>query len=288
LIKDRWIQPNSMRDHGLLVVSADLGKCAANLRKEMPADLPIKGKKNVSALIASLIAENLMFEINSLLLLANVLYPGALTTAKGFAFVDDSYVAETPAFYAEGWFRAVDAAQRYGWPTLQKLGVSQAWSWLAATGCVDGGTAKQPIGRALAALSYVAPQRADSESGLNLVWVLLGLEALYCTSNIGLREQLVSKTELVLGLRTENKKAFGNMYDFRSRLLHGDMDLPLRYSPFNAEADYQRHQSNLSDHEGLGLAALICTIQVMIRNGWRGLEFQYRHDGIPLPPITQP
>ena len=79
----------------------------------------------------------------------------------------------------------------------------------------------------MAALSYAAPGSVDSESSLNLAWVLLGLEALYCTGNVGLREQLVAKSELVLGPRVENKKAFGAMYDFRSRLLHGDMDLQI-------------------------------------------------------------
>ena len=286
LVKDRWRLPNSQRDFGLLVVSADLSAFAIDCRAELAADGRDRSEKAVESLVASYGAENLIFEINNLLLLANVLHPGALTSATGFAFVNDVYTGETPAFYAEDWYRATQAAEKYCWPPLQRLSIPRAWSWLAATRCVDDGIARQPVGRALAALSYVAPASIDSESSLNLAWVLLGLEALYCTSNVGLREQLIAKTELVLGPRSENKKAFGAMYDFRSRMLHGDMDLPLRYSAFNAVPDFERHYSDLGDYEGLGLAALICTLQVMIKNGWYGLKFQYELDGLPLPPAA--
>ena len=210
--------------------------------------------------------------------------PGALTVITGFAFANDACVGETPAFFAEDWYRATQASKKYGWPPLRALSIVRAWSWLASTRCIDAGIARHPVGRALAALSYAAPGSVDSESSLNLAWVLLGLEALYCTGNVGLREQLVAKSELVLGPRVENKKAFGAMYDFRSRLLHGDMDLPLRYSAFDAVPDFERHYDDLGDYEGLGLAALIGTLQVMIKNDWRELAFHYGLNGLPVSP----
>ena len=286
LIKDRWKLPDSQRDFGLLVVSADLSAFARDFRAELAAEGRARSTKAVESLVASYCVENLVFEINTILLLANILRPGALTTATGFAFANDVYIGATREFNAEDWYRATQAADKYGCPPLQTLSIPSAWSWLAATRCVDNGIARGPIGRALAALSYVAPGSVDSESSLNLAWVLLGLEALYCTSNIGLREQLIAKTELVLGHRNENKKAFGAMYDFRSRFLHGDMDLPLRYSTFNAVPAFERHYSDLGDYEGLALAALIGTLQVMIKNAWYGLQFKYELDGLPLSPAA--
>ena len=284
LVRERWTQPKSQRKFGLLVISADLSAFARAFRDELVGDGRRRSEAEISWLTKSYGAQNLIFEVNNLLLLANVLRPVALSAITGFAFANDEYVGETPAFFVEDWYRATRASEKYGWPPLHTLSISQAWSWLAATRCIDAGIARKPIGRALAALSYVASRSTDSESSLNLAWVLLGLEALYCTGNVGLREQLVSKSELVLGPRTENKKAFGAMYDFRSRLLHGDMDLPLCYSAFDAVPDFERHFDDLGDYEGLGLAALVSTVQVMIKNGWRDLAFHYSFNGVAPSP----
>lgn len=275
LVKERWKLQQTQRDFGLLVISAELGGFARDFRKDIPPDVCQRLGRDIPSLVASYAVQNLMFEVNTLFLIANVLRPSGLTVERGFAFVDQTFHGEVPAFFAEDWHRAIRASKKYGWPSLEPLSVVKAWLWLESTACIDAGIARHSVGRALAALSYVAQASLDSESSLNLAWVLLGLEALYCTGSVGLREQLVAKSELVLGRRVENKKAFGAMYDFRSRFLHGDMDLPLRYSEFNAVPDFERHYVDLDDHEGLALAVLISTLQTMIRNDWRALNFHH-------------
>jgi hypothetical protein len=284
LVQGKWAARPATCEFGLLVFAADLTAHATALRADICADGRSRSAAEVEALIGSLACENFEFEISNLLLLANIWRPGALTTTSGFAYCNEQHVGAAPAFHAEGWYRAADVAAKYKWPELNPGSVAVAWAWLAAAACIEDGIAKGPLGRALAALSYVASEGPNAEDdSLNLVWVLLALEALYCHGNVGLREQLVSKSELVLGPRVENKRAFGAMYDFRSRLLHGDMDLPMRYSRFNAVPAFEQHYDDLSDHEGLGLAALIATLQTMIRNNWRSLTFSYEVQGVPNP-----
>ena len=282
LVSQHWRIRKSERRFDLLVVSADLSSFSALFRQELESDGRARTEDQVSDLVSSYGIQNLNFEVNNLLLLANILWPGALSVVPGFSFVDGTYHGETSAFAAEEWYRAVSAADKYRWPQFQSLSILDAWSWLASTRCFEDGIARGSVGRALGALSYVAPEHYQSESSLNLAWALLGLEALYCTGNVGLREQLVAKTELVLGARSENKKAFGAMYDFRSRLLHGDMDLPLRYSGFDAVPGFEKHFDDLCDYEGIGLAALIATLQVMIKNRWSSLSFRYEVTGVQV------
>lgn len=235
---------------------------------------------------ATYAVENLAFEVANLALLANVIVPGALSLMSGFAFVDNKQVSRTRAFLTEDWYRAHDANRKYSWPAFLSLGIEDAWQWLQETKAIDSGIARGPAGRALAALSYTTSETTESDSSMNLAWILLGLESLYCTGNVGLREQLVAKTELVLGPRSDNKKAFGAMYDFRSRLLHGDMDLPLRFTPFNAVPAFERHYDDLGDYEGVGLAALIATIQHMIKHRWKALSFRHTLQGVPIAPVS--
>lgn len=286
LVSQHWRTEESERRFDLLVVTADLSSFAQIFRRELEADGRARTEDEVRDLISSYGVENLEFEINNLLLLANILRPGAISVIPGFSFVDGAFHGQTSAFASEEWYRATSAANKYRWPPFQSLSILDAWSWLASIRCFEEGIARGPIGRALGALSYVAPEHYQSESSLNLAWVLLGLEALYCTGNVGLREQLVAKTELVLGPRSENKKAFGAMYDFRSRLLHGDMDLPLRYSGFNAVPGFEKHFDDLGDYEGIGLATLIATIQLMIKHRWSSLSFRYEVTGVPVAPTA--
>lgn len=131
------------------------------------------------------------------------------------------------------------------------------------------------VGRALAAVSHLTTSHLKSTSSIDLVWILLGLESLYSKGNIGLKEQLLGKTEALLGPRTENKKAFGIVYDFRSRFLHGDVDLPLRFTEFNALKKYEDFYDELSRNEHLALAVLLSTLQWMICHNATELVFEY-------------
>jgi hypothetical protein len=115
----------------------------------------------------------------------------------------------------------------------------------------------------------------SSTSSIDLVWILLGLEALYSKGNVGLKEQLLGKTEALLGPRTENKKAFGTVYDFRSRFLHGDVDLPLRFTEFDAVQKYEDFHVELSRNEHLALAVLLSTLQWMVSRNATELVFEY-------------
>ena len=285
VLAPHWHFGESSRVHSALVVETDVVDFVDAFHVEMRTSHPHFSETEIAKVAQGYAIQNVGLEVANLLLLANVLRPGALSTAEGFGFFEGALVCRTQSFYAEEWSRALFARDKYNWPKFTPVTIAQAWDWLRTVNCFDDGIARGRTGRALAALSYLAPPRPESGSSMNLAWVLLGLEALYASGNVGLREQLVAKTELVLGPRSENKKAFGAMYDFRSRLLHGDIDLPLRYTPFDAVPYFERHIEELGDFEGLGLAALVATIQVMINNSLQELGFRY---AIEAKPISHP
>jgi hypothetical protein len=131
------------------------------------------------------------------------------------------------------------------------------------------------LGRALSALSHLTTDGNAAGNSIELAWVLLGLEALYTRGNVGLKEQLLGKTEAILGPRTENKKLFGAVYDFRSRLIHGDVDIPVRFTTFDGVEKYEKFHAERYDHEALATAVLIATLQWMIKSNLYSLDFYY-------------
>lgn len=63
------------------------------------------------------------------------------------------------------------------------------------------------------------------------------------------------------------------MYDYRSRLLHGDIDMAFRHNELNATPEYERFQDDLSKAEALALAMLLATLQEMCRHNKFELNF---------------
>jgi hypothetical protein len=99
------------------------------------------------------------------------------------------------------------------------------------------------------------------------------LEAIYAEGASGLRQQLVAKTHALFGPPQTHKKAFGSMYDFRSRFVHGDVDFPLAYD----QRDYDQlgFTEEVETAIEVALAVLLATLQAMARSGSHRLTFTY-------------
>ena len=274
LLKGIWKVPNPNRQYRLLVFEIDGQACFEQILREVSAETRLT-EEEITSLSQMHALTCLELEINSLLLLCNILRPGSLSADNGYAFTRKQQCEKTAAFFAEDLFSAVEAAQQLGWPKFYKPTLLQGWNWMRTSGALVDGIGVGPLGRALAAVSHLTAPDLSETSSIELVWVLLGLEALYSRGNVGLKDQLLGKSEALLGPRTENKRAFGVVYDFRSRLLHGDVDLPLRFTKFDAVQKFEDYHAELWRNERLALAVLLSTLQWMVVANVKELNFEY-------------
>ncbi|PHM19492.1 MAG: hypothetical protein CK604_11800 [Curvibacter sp. PD_MW3] len=276
LLASIWQPPSQFRQYRLIVFEVDGHQCVKDFLRNVEASEAANfSAEEIVSLSERHALTCLQLEINTFLLLANILRPGSLSAEHGYAFVKNKQAETTPPFFAEHLFYAVEASQRLGWPKFFKPDLLQGWNWLRDSGALADGIGVGHLGRALAAVSHLTASDLKKTSSIELVWILLGLEALYSRSNVGMKEQLLAKTEALLGPRTENKKAFGVVYDFRSRLLHGDVDLPLRFTEFDAVKKFEDFHAELSRNEDLALAVLLATLQWMVVNNTTQLNFTY-------------
>lgn len=274
LLRGDWQAPSQVRQYRLLVFEVDGHVCVESIRRSASAEADFTAEEIVRLSQRHAIT-CLQLEVNALLLLSNILRPGSISADVGYAFIENERSGKTMPFFAEHLFSAVNASQQLGWPTLYKPGFLHGWNWLRGSGALADGIGVGRLGRALAAVSHLTAPDLKKTSSIDLVWILLGLEALYSKGNVGLKEQLLGKTEALLGPRTENKKAFGIVYDFRSRVLHGDVDLPLRFTEFDAVQKFEDFHDELSRNEKLALAVLLATLQWMVIHNTIELKFEY-------------
>lgn len=201
---------------------------------------------------------------------ANIAKPGAFQFTKRYLF-QNRQLQRKIGGTMNSLDRALDVFNKYSWPPISNLDVFNMWDWLERIPGFTSGEARSALGRAVGLLSYLLCDHWKDENELALVWALIGLEAIYGKGNIGLKSQLIEKTELFLGPRTTHKKEFGNMYDFRSRLVHGDKNFHFRGFEGGFESSFSR---KLMDSEDFAVATLISTLQRMCMQGIDELNFR--------------
>lgn len=233
---------------------------------------------------AGFIFDDVRLLIAYLNLVATIARPGAIRFAEGRILCAAADRRDDTRGYFSLMAEARNHAATVNWPPLSDLSMLTVLNWLEALPALRDGMGREPVGRAVAALSHLF-QSDLSEHRDGLVWALLGLEALYAVGINGLQAQISEKSEIVLGPRTQHKKLVSRMYDFRSRLLHGDRDIPVAAfrSADRESDDVRKYEDEEYNSELIAISMLLATIQEMVRRQRHELAFSYRIAEEPSP-----
>jgi hypothetical protein len=211
--------------------------------------------------------------LRDLALAANIAKPGSVHITNII-----SMTKEGGAFPTGGALHSLgDALQRaidLKWPRLRELPVAEVWAWLEGLRVSTQPGAKR-IRRAIAALTRLLFESARDEDRLALIWALAGLESLYGESSTASKSQILKKSEALLGPRVENKKKFSWMYDYRSRLLHGDIDINPKYATRWFESSDEFDEETF-ECQALATSILLSTMQELCVNNSHQLDFELR------------
>lgn len=221
------------------------------------------------------LADSLYKRWIDLALASHIARPGSISFLEGISTSGGEYpqwrdagINALASFIAE--------IRKIGWPPIHALPLTQVWNWLRGVPGFEDGVSKSPLGRAIAALSYlVNGHHVGDDDHLNLVWALLGLEALYGKGNVGLRAQILDKSEAFLGVRKSHAKEFGWMYDFRSRFIHGDLDFTYQHNVHDATPEHEKFHSELWRATTLASSVLVASLQEMCIRNLFELSFRY-------------
>jgi hypothetical protein len=212
-----------------------------------------------------------IFGVKNALLAANIACPGYITTSEGIICVNGALQKTIDPGY-QFFNSIVEETIERGWPPIENIPISKTWEWCCKVPGFTTGEGKSACGRALAALSHIFREISVYDPGLDIIWALIGLEALYCKSTTGLQIQLHDKSEAFLGEMYKYKKDFSGMYDFRSRLIHGDVDINFMHLHLENKGKYIRR---LEDSSLVAIALLVSTLQRMVKLDIFQLEFAY-------------
>jgi hypothetical protein len=209
----------------------------------------------------SLVAIEFEIQLTNFLLFLQIAKPGAFQTREGELFVNDEYNGSFNRFssiHQEAYLEI----KKIGWPKFKNLKYQDVISWYKQFNLSFEKMANTKTEIALNAFSYLFQDRTTIT--LDLFWSLIGIEALYCTGKEGKAEQIFEKTQVVLGPISDFKKKLKIMYNFRSRLIHGDLSIPSAISEHFALKEFEEYSDEFFDATIFSVAILTATLQELI------------------------
>jgi hypothetical protein len=156
-------------------------------------------------------AYSLGHKCKDLFLCLTIARPGSVRLQEGALYSNGKFCCRTDGIYGGLEEAVLYVNENLKWPEIKTLPIMKVWEWIGRLKGFNQGIGKGPIGRAVAALSYLAIDNNLAENDLDIVWALMGLEALYCEGNSGVMSQLLEKCQVLLGPIERDKKLVREM-----------------------------------------------------------------------------
>jgi hypothetical protein len=206
------------------------------------------------------------------LIFTQIALPGSLYTYPGFLLEDGEVRGYDFNMFTSNLVGWAFYDNKNSWPSLKKLDIKKVWSYILDKTTLLTASSKTNIENGLSAFSYLIDK--DDNSANSLFWAMAGIEALYADGDIGIGYQIDNKSKEFLGEPSENKRVLKNLYNYRSKFLHGRMSLPINHGWIH-EGNYpDKHEEEIMDMAFLASKLLISTLQEIITRGL--VEFQFK------------
>lgn len=163
---------------------------------------------------------------------------------------------------------AYEHSSKMNWPKIKNLSIHDTIEWFHKFDIHPNFISKNNAHRAINAFSQLIGDVKTSNTG-DLFWIMLGIESLLAEGSQGMTKQIKDKSILILGEPEEYKKKLNKLYDYRSRLIHGNINIfPSFYT------DFESFDIEYSDYLDFAISILIALIRELIFNGENKFEFE--------------
>jgi hypothetical protein len=219
--------------------------------------------------------------VQHLIIYLNLAKPGVFDTRDGLlrlTEVVDKQKVEIKKFpmLANSIGYAVELADKYNWPPIQSLPINKTLDWLNKHWQAFESISENKLQRALNAFSYLFTENISSSdfSTGDLFHSLIGIEAIYVIGNTNIQEQVNQKSQLLLGIRRDYKKILTQLYDYRSRYIHGQLNFINKYFTDDKQDKAIDQMLNTYEKSVFAIAILVASIQKHIEYDKEEFEFE--------------
>ncbi len=216
--------------------------------------------------------------VKQLLVYSNLAKPGAFDTREGkiriTEFLDTEKIQISDfTMLANSIPYSLELCEKYKWPPLKELPLNSTLTWLYHHSFALENLSKSRIQRALNAFSYLFHESFKDNDPGDLFFSLIGIEAIYAQNSNNIQDQVNQKSQLLLGKRNEFKKIFNELYDYRSRYIHGQLNFTNKFF-FDDEESAIEQILKTYEKSAFAIAILTSTIQKHIEENKEEFEYE--------------
>lgn len=208
--------------------------------------------------------------MSRLALLITLSYATPIVFLRGIVLENEKQIGETDFVQ-----NSLDSAYRHSyelkWPSFEGPGLQKTLDWMIKYDIRLYGSSNGLASRALNAYSQVFNSDMFEKDTPHLFWCMLGIEALYAKGSNGVSDQIRQKIQLVLGEPIDFKKKLSKLYGYRSRLVHGDIDFPAKFS-----IDHQNFEREYWDYTAFATSLLLASLKLLVIQDIGHFIFDYR------------
>jgi len=206
-------------------------------------------------------------------LLINLSYEMALDFMRGFIMSDkDEYLGKTDIIFSHLDF-AYDSIKKIKWPYAESVSLETTVKWFKKHQIVLNSVSNSKASRAINALSQMFGKITEPNSSF-LFWSVLGIESLLAEGTNNISNQIKSKSILLFGEPKEFKKKINQLYNYRSRFVHGDIDFPPKFFYYD-----EKFEQEYWEYLNFSISLLIALIRKLIREDKTEFKFKYKYCG---------
>jgi hypothetical protein len=154
----------------------------------------------------------------------------------GVIFVNGEYHQNVKPI-TPGYFDLDDFCRSLRMPVLRAFEISDVWSWYTKTPGMMVGVTESRLGRALVYFSKLFGVSEAKQKFSSAVWAISGIEALLADSQGGIERQIKERLNaLIPSIYSKDiERHIADMYGFRSRVLHGQVDIATSLNYYTME-----------------------------------------------------
>jgi hypothetical protein len=188
-----------------------------------------------------------------------VAFPGAADVCGG-AWFCDGVQQNHKSHYKAAIRDAVDFLVENGIEPRSGMDPKRVADWVFAQNGMLTGYSDTPASRALNYFTYLFAEGRFNDLFSDLVWALAGIEALLVEGGRSSLGQLREKLPAALVFRADHEwfeRKLRNMYDYRSRMVHGDRQMRSAFRGNEMETDKRFDEEDDSSRLAVGLLLLL-------------------------------
>jgi hypothetical protein len=210
--------------------------------------------REVSLRRVSHLFKDLIFDLS---VTSNIASVGALRFDDGALFCrGHSFPVTSVTSQCDG---LIDYSISNSWPPIRTANLQEVFDWYRSLSGTINGHSDSPASRAACAFSYLFHPDVARRAMMDLIWSLAGIEALLGEADQS-RRLITDKLLLLFPSGQTNdaplRKLVRELYDFRSRMLHGNRNISARRIEYSDD-DLTHKKYVLEEEEATDFAILL-------------------------------